>query len=162
MGVYLVQCFSMPRFSTHAGWRPCTCSAPATAANMASCEEGCDSILLKCSAHAGMLTQEGQIACECKQCRPGGVVKTPSVSCSEFEEHAGSRERRPAESIYLECIAISLKVLHAALLPDQPRLPALNPSLTYLHVTSSPFNRPCFCLGFSTFNGASESAWLSC
>ena len=66
-----------------------------------------------------MLTQEGQIACECKQCRPGGVVKTPSVSCSEFEEHAGSRERRPAESIYLECIAISLKVLHAALRPDQ-------------------------------------------
>ena len=84
---------------------------------------------------AGTLTQEGQIACECKQCRPGGVVKTPSVSCSEFEEHAGSRERRPAESIYLECIAISLKVCcDAALLPDQERpacrssAPALPPA----------------------------------
>lgn len=75
--------------------------------------------MLDVHAHAGTLTQEGQIACECKQCRPGGVVKTPSVSCSEFEEHAGSRERRPAESIYLECIAISLKVLQSAPLPNQ-------------------------------------------
>ena len=66
-------------------------------------------------AHAGTLTYEGQIACECKQCRPGGVVKTQSVSCSEFEEHAGSRERRPAESIYLECISTSLKVRTAVL-----------------------------------------------
>ncbi|CAK0734199.1 hypothetical protein CVIRNUC_000397 [Coccomyxa viridis] len=57
----------------------------------------------------GTLTQEGQIACECKQCRPGGVIKTQSISCSEFEEHAGSRERRPAESIFLQCITISLK-----------------------------------------------------
>ena len=67
-------------------------------------------------AHVGTLTYEGQIACECKQCRPGGVVKTQSVSCSEFEEHAGSRERRPAESIYLECISTSLKVQTAVLL----------------------------------------------
>ena len=62
------------------------------------------------AARAGTLTQEGQIACECKQCRPGGVIKTQSISCSEFEEHAGSRERRPAESIYLQCITVSLKV----------------------------------------------------
>lgn len=63
-------------------------------------------------AHAGtgILTKDGQIACECRQCRPGGIIKTASVSCSEFEEHAGSRERRPAESIYLECITTSLKV----------------------------------------------------
>ena len=85
-------------------------------------------IICECRVHAGTLTQEGQIACECKQCRPGGAVKTPSVSCSEFEEHAGSRERRPAESIYLECIAISLKVLHAALLPASSGGPAYQPS----------------------------------
>lgn len=32
------------------------------------------------------------------------------MSCSEFEEHAGSRERRPGESIYLTRLSISLKV----------------------------------------------------
>ncbi len=31
------------------------------------------------------------------------------MSCSEFEEHAGSRERRPGESIYVTAIATSLK-----------------------------------------------------
>ncbi len=56
---------------------------------------------------AGSITEEGQIACPCKQCR---AKKTPGVSCSEFEEHAGSRERRPGESIYLTNLSISLKV----------------------------------------------------
>lgn len=113
------------------------------------CQEVYDSTMLERHAHAGTLTQEGQIACECKQCRPGGVVKTPSVSCSEFEEHAGSRERRPAESIYLECIAISLKVLHAALRPASSEGPACQSCPSFI-LRSSPFNRPCTCLGLLT------------
>lgn len=65
---------------------------------------------------AGNVTQEGQIACHCKQCRANGKVKTAGVSCSEFEEHAGSRERRPGESIYLTRLSISLKVHFAYVL----------------------------------------------
>ena len=58
-------------------------------------------------------------------------MKTPSVSCSEFEEHAGSRERRPAESIYLECIAISLKVLLFCLIRSaQLAGPQFSPDVT--------------------------------
>lgn len=61
-------------------------------------------------AGAGTITEEGHIACHCKQCRANGKVRTAGVSCSEFEEHAGSRERRPGESIYLTRLSISLKV----------------------------------------------------
>ncbi|CAL8466932.1 g6468 [Coccomyxa elongata] len=68
----------------------------------------------------GNVTQEGQIACHCKQCRANGKVKTAGVSCSEFEEHAGSRERRPGESIYLTRLSISLKEF-CALVNDQAR-----------------------------------------
>ena len=59
----------------------------------------------------GMITQDGQIACNCRACCPGeGKRRVASVSCSEFEEHAGSRERRPGESIYVTAISTSLKV----------------------------------------------------
>ncbi|BDA40764.1 probable chromodomain-helicase-DNA-binding protein 4 at N-terminal half [Coccomyxa sp. Obi] len=68
----------------------------------------------------GDVTQEGQIACHCKQCRANGKVKSAGVSCSEFEEHAGSRERRPGESIYLTRLSISLKEF-CALVNDQAR-----------------------------------------
>ncbi len=61
---------------------------------------------------------DGLVACQCRACRPdarsGAVQK--NVSCSEFEEHAGSRERRPAESIYLAALGLSLRVsLHCSL-----------------------------------------------
>ncbi len=39
------------------------------------------------------------------------------VSCSDFEEHAGSRERRPAESTFLAALGLSLRV--------RPRAPAV-------------------------------------
>jgi hypothetical protein len=59
--------------------------------------------------HAGTIREDGQIACDCKLCRPKGRVKAAGISCSEFEEHAGSRERRPGESIYLTRVSVSLK-----------------------------------------------------
>lgn len=71
----------------------------------------------------GTITEEGQVACECKACMGAAGAKggrAPSVSCSEFEEHAGSRERRPGESIYLTRISTSLKAR-----PCLPELAAL-------------------------------------
>ena len=45
----------------------------------------------------GRLNEAGSITCHCKQC--GG---TKGISASEFEEHSGSKDRRPADGIYLE------------------------------------------------------------
>lgn len=53
-----------------------------------------------------MLTADGLVECQCQACRERGA----RVSCSEFEEHAGSRERRPAESIFLAALGLSLRV----------------------------------------------------
>lgn len=53
---------------------------------------------------AGTVTAAGLIACSCAACQGA------PVSCSEFEEHAGSRERRPGESIYLLAAEMSLRV----------------------------------------------------
>ena len=54
----------------------------------------------------GVVSEAGLITCGCKMCAPVGV----SYSASEWEVHAGSRERRPAESIYLTDYGISLRV----------------------------------------------------
>jgi len=70
----------------------------------------CPAKILSGGAGAGTIKAEGHIACHCKQCRAHGKVRSAGVSCSEFEEHAGSRERRPGESIYLTRLSISLKV----------------------------------------------------
>jgi GNAT superfamily N-acetyltransferase len=60
---------------------------------------------------AGTVTLDGLIDCGCAPCRAAGGG---CVSCSDFEEHAGSRERRPGESIFLADAGASLKDLCAA------------------------------------------------
>lgn len=55
---------------------------------------------------AGTVSERGVITCGCKECGAGAV----QFSSSEWEVHAGSRERRPAESIYLSEHGISLRV----------------------------------------------------
>ena len=68
------------------------------------------------AACAGTVLLEGKVACDCGRCRG------KAVSCSEFEEHAGSHDRRPAESILLVDACLTLKDLcamvrlHAAVL----------------------------------------------
>ena len=56
---------------------------------------------------AGTVLTEGKVACDCGRCRGR------AVSCSEFEEHAGSHDRRPAESILLVDACLTLKDLCA-------------------------------------------------
>ncbi len=46
----------------------------------------------------GKLTDRGTITCYCKQCGAGGK----ETSASEFEEHSGSKDRRPADGIFLQ------------------------------------------------------------
>ena len=59
----------------------------------------------------GRLNEAGSITCHCKQC--GGAK---NISASEFEEHSGSKDRRPADGIYLEgagehaCIRVGVGV----------------------------------------------------
>ena len=62
-------------------------------------------------ADAGRVTASGEIACDCQDCE-GAAVRL-----SEFEEHSGSWDRQPAESIHLSALGVSLKVcrLHCAL-----------------------------------------------
>jgi Tify domain binding domain len=47
--------------------------------------------------HVGVITEKGGITCHCNACK-GAVEVTPT----DFEIHAGSSDRRPADSIYLE------------------------------------------------------------
>jgi hypothetical protein len=69
-------------------------------------------------ARAGVLGADGLVACHCKACRAGPAGAAGArVSCSDFEEHAGSRERRPAESTFLAALGLSLRV--------RPRAPAV-------------------------------------
>jgi hypothetical protein len=49
--------------------------------------------------NSGRLGAGGSITCFCKACGAGGR----EVSASEFEEHSGSKDRRPADGIFLEC-----------------------------------------------------------
>jgi hypothetical protein len=49
----------------------------------------------------GLLVEGGGIRCFCRACGPAGR----DVSASEFEEHSGSKDRRPADGIFLECEA---------------------------------------------------------
>lgn len=60
----------------------------------------------------GVVTLDGLVDCRCPACAAaeGGV----RYSCSDFEEHAGSKERRPGESIWLTDAASSLKAFCAA------------------------------------------------
>ena len=58
-------------------------------------------------ARTGTVLLEGKVACDCGRCRG------KAVSCSEFEEHAGSHDRRPAESILLVDACLTLKDLCA-------------------------------------------------
>ncbi|KAK9810346.1 hypothetical protein WJX72_009121 [[Myrmecia] bisecta] len=51
----------------------------------------------------GSVASDGLIACGCRNCSGA------RVSCSDFEEHAGSRERRPGENIFLSSINTSLR-----------------------------------------------------
>jgi len=75
-------------------------------------------LTLKRLPRAGVLGADGLIACQCKACRAGpGCAAGARVSCSDFEEHAGSRERRPAESTFLAALGLSLRV--------RPRAPAV-------------------------------------
>ena len=64
----------------------------------------------------GAVAADGGIACSCQQC------KGTSVSCSLFEEHAGSKDRRPGESIYLTDAGLSLKTLVQILSGDDALL----------------------------------------
>ena len=64
------------------------------------------------SAGAGAIAFDGRIECGCTKCRG------KAVSCSEFEEHAGSRERRPGECIFLTAAEVSLKDLCLAINDD--------------------------------------------
>ena len=82
---------------------------------------------------SGEVTIEGLIDCHCKACLAaakrgapgsaaaaappaplGGSGATGKISCSDFEEHAGSRERRPAEAIWLAAAGVSLRDFCAA------------------------------------------------
>lgn len=56
--------------------------------------------------NAGTVSDRGMIACSCAKCVRSGAQH----SSSEWEVHAGSRERRPAESIYLTELNFSLRV----------------------------------------------------
>jgi len=47
--------------------------------------------------HTGQITEKGTITCYCSACK-GAAEVTPT----DFEIHAGSSDRRPADSIYLE------------------------------------------------------------
>ncbi len=60
-------------------------------------------MLVLCSA--GTVSERGVITCGCEECGAG-----VQFSSSEWEVHAGSRERRPAESIYISEHGISLRV----------------------------------------------------
>jgi Tify domain binding domain len=57
-------------------------------------------------ADAGTVSDRGMIACSCTKC----VKSSIQHSSSEWEVHAGSRERRPAESIFLTKHKFSLRV----------------------------------------------------
>lgn len=59
-----------------------------------------------CCSNAGTVSDRGMIACSCAKCVKSGAQH----SSSEWEVHAGSRERRPAESIYLTELNFSLRV----------------------------------------------------
>jgi hypothetical protein len=50
--------------------------------------------------------KDGAILCFCKQCGSAGR----EVSASEFEEHSGSKDRRPADGIFLQCEFAQLAV----------------------------------------------------
>lgn len=53
-----------------------------------------------------MVTASGLIACLCADC----VGKGAQYSSSEWEAHAGSKERRPAEAIHLTDHGMTLRV----------------------------------------------------
>ncbi|PRW56093.1 Nucleosome-remodeling factor subunit BPTF isoform A [Chlorella sorokiniana] len=53
----------------------------------------------------GKLNERGAISCFCRQCNG------KDVSASEFEEHSGSKDRRPADGIFMEANNRSLKEL---------------------------------------------------
>lgn len=53
----------------------------------------------------GKLNERGAITCFCRQCNG------KDVSASEFEEHSGSKDRRPADGIFMEANNRSLKEL---------------------------------------------------
>lgn len=53
--------------------------------------------------------KDGAILCFCKQCGSAGR----EVSASEFEEHSGSKDRRPADGIFLQCEFAQLAVVLA-------------------------------------------------
>ena len=50
----------------------------------------------------GLLNERGTITCYCKQCSGGVAGAGRDVSASEFEEHSGSKDRRPADGIFME------------------------------------------------------------
>jgi hypothetical protein len=55
--------------------------------------------------NAGTITENGNILCGCADCQ--GATAVPN---SVFEEHAGSKIRRPAQYTYLSAYNMSLKV----------------------------------------------------
>lgn len=54
---------------------------------------------------SGRLSESGMIECGCSSC------KGRQISASEFEVHAGSKDRRPADRIYLAGTDITLKAI---------------------------------------------------
>ncbi len=60
-------------------------------------------------ANTGSITAEGLVLCECSACK--GAKAVPN---SFFEEHSGSKVRRPAQYTYLTDFNLSLKVGAAA------------------------------------------------
>ncbi|KFM25801.1 Nucleosome-remodeling factor subunit BPTF [Auxenochlorella protothecoides] len=54
----------------------------------------------------GRVDGAGQVVCGCRACAGAACV-----SPSEFEEHSGSRDRRPADGIFLDDFDVSIKTL---------------------------------------------------
>ena len=67
---------------------------------------------------AGLINEQGFIACNCPKC--GGRA----ASCSEFEEHSGSRDRRPADGIFLTCEAVLCSWPQPCMLHHAEEIPA--------------------------------------
>ncbi len=59
----------------------------------------------QCVVNTGVVRADGNIACNCASCQ--GRVAVPN---STFEEHSGSKVRRPAQFTYLSEYNMSLKV----------------------------------------------------
>jgi hypothetical protein len=78
------------------------------------------------------MNAQGFISCGCSKCHG------KSASCSEFEEHAGSRDRRPADGIFLKGKLASLQWASSFMAGQPVALPRLVDFWVYsLHVQSS-------------------------